>query len=273
MMDLSAFSSYFEIFTALTLAYAGSEKFRYAVDDLFTQYGDSVEKLSKQLEIRESELTVLIKSNTLTEAKAITLGGKISEIQALLTAETEQQDFPEGFRSMFLNTGIYCICILVLIGFSKEMCVERVHVTLFFLNLSVIFNILVFLVSLLPSQCGKDWKLRWPVGVNTLFVAGGWIYVTLVASWLARHCSGESESVSLWHRGYFIWPALATATSPFILHMLRVVIHRLYHRRLFNKKLESLKNAEESTAPDHPTAAGLGSMTTRQARRARGRER
>lgn len=247
MMDLSAFSSFFELFAAFTLAYAGSKTFRYAVDELLDQYGQILDELNKQLEIITSKFTVhiAVKSDTSAEF-AIELGSEISNTRDLIANEEKMRKFPRGFRATFLNSGIFCIGVLIIIGFTKGIaCLERTHLALFILNFALVYNVGIFLLSFLPSQCGKTRRLVWPICINLALGVVWWIYTGWFAAWLIEYCSDPANINELSERfilrRYFIWPALFTAASPFIFHILRTLIHRWLYESRLQSKLDSLK--------------------------------
>ena len=119
---LNNFSSYFEIFGGLNLAYAGSKGFRNAIDDeilklkneILPNVNSNIEKLKSEFIVMVSEDNGEIIDNKLTKLSQ-KFDLKSTEI---LESEKEKINFTEGFKSMFLATSLYCITLILLGGYE-----------------------------------------------------------------------------------------------------------------------------------------------------------
>lgn len=262
-MDLNSFSSFFEIFTGLCFLYAGSVAFRYAINDTLLSLSDTMQQIKENFKLRHAELFVTQSEENLalTQEKATKLASDMIEFDKVSTSEQKFREFPNGFKSMFLITGLFCLSVLVLSGFEQFFeCSEIAHLTLLSLDLVIFYNIFVFIKSFFQKSCSKNIRARWTLLFFFVAILSSSLYVNLSES-VAQHCQAHALQPTdakfkphslLMNEKFSIIVALVIAVSPFLLHFLRVSLHKQLFKRKFNKvglKLEQqgavVKKAED----------------------------
>lgn len=246
-MNLNDFSSFFEIFAGLCFLYAGSESFRFAINDTLLELNKSMGAIKGNLEIRQAELLVAKSEENpiITKEKATALATDLVNVEKVTLDEVTLREFPEGFKSMFLITAMFCVAVLLVGGFAQFFfCSEITHWTLLCLDLVFLYNLFVFIKSFFKNRCSTNLKLRYPLAfISTLI----FISVALVnfLPYVAEHCKthGNQDQATRFspHSHIFINEkisiiiALFIAVSPFLLHFVRVFIHKFSFTKKYMK--------------------------------------
>ena len=228
---LNNFSSYFEIFCGLNLAYAGSERFRNAIDNEIYKLlkNQILQNINTKVEELKSKIIVSV-----SEDNNENISKKLQKLQKdfdfksenILKIESEKLNFIEGFKAMFLAISLYCIAIIVLGGYEQffEKNSKQLNLFLLFLLPIFVFNSFVFIRSFTKKH-SKNIK-----AINTI----GFVISLLILCVLTiQRCPYEPKLEVFFSEQTCITFSLIIAISPFLFHFLRVFIHKLIFRIRF----------------------------------------
>lgn len=240
---LNNFSSYFEIFGALNLAYAGSEGFRNAIDDEILKLRDAI-TFNAQSKIKEtkSKITVLKAEAYVPalEQKAISIENNYTlKSDNLIKREKDLQKFTEGFKSMFLASSLFSISLILIGGFEQYLPENSKDINLFLIFLLPIFlfNLFVFSKSF-TNQYEK--KIRPTITISYVLILFIITFSTLY------YCPFHYTIEEMFPEQLCISLALIVAISPYLLHFLRVFIHKQYFRFQFSQlEKKTIKELQE----------------------------
>lgn len=238
---LNNFSSYFEIFGGLNLAYAGSKGFRNAIDDEILKLKNEIlPNINLNIEKLKSEFIVLLVSDDNGEIIDNKLNNLVKKFdvksEEILESEKVKINFTEGFKSMFLGTALYCIALILIGGYEQYFTKGSHLINLFLLILYPVFffNFFIFLRSFTKNH-HKNIK---PL-VTIFFVSG----LILIGYLTIFYCPYESNIENYLSESICISFSLIIAISPYLFHFFRVYIHKLNFRFQFYM-LESQINKE-----------------------------
>ena len=225
-LNVSNFSSYFEIFAVLNLAYAGSEVYRTAIDDEILSLNNTITPNFRQrfTELK-SEITVVAAESYETQLQM-----KVNEVEdffittskKLLEAEEESVKFTTGLKSTFLITALYCLSIILIGGFDQFF--EKKSITnglLFFLHSVLVYNALVFTMTL--TNFNKK-NIR-PITTVSVF-----LLLSVFPCYCCSYHPVFFERFNLLPPSVNISISLITAISPYLFHFARVYWHKISFR-------------------------------------------
>jgi hypothetical protein len=239
-MNLHEFSSFFEMFSVLNLGFAGSQRFRVGVDNALSLNKsliaeNKVSKVLSNLEKHQKKLNVTLQSAGIPYQKMHKTLTKVSDrivhtivlIKDIPTREEARRGFTEGFKTMFLLSGLYSLFVLILEGYAQFYEYKPYHYvnTCFTLvSFLIIFNIVFFIRSFFKNF-DKEWGLGYSVLIVLLFVIAGVLITALFPSVNNQIAKYEERTLITW--------AVAMAISPYIIHIFRAIAHHLRYVSLF----------------------------------------
>lgn len=236
-MELTHFEAYFHLFAAGNFAYAGSERFREEIDDSFLQtlpkreaYIDRVtQDISARAEVISAEKGEPIKK-AVNKIKA-----KFKEkTESCKDIASEKHEFIIGFKPMFLITSLYSLSILILAGYEQSMHENTLNNALFLLNLAVtIFNAIIFYRSF-----GKDYAKAIPSKYPVLLILGINVYALFTNSLRPESIEPFTPLDIRTNIGI----ALFIASSPYVLHFIKVYLHKNEFEKEIDKIVDQAKN-------------------------------
>lgn len=225
---LNNFSSFFEIFAGLNLAYAGSEIFRNSIDE-------SISKLIKTAVLPNIEITISEAISTIT---VISQGDNISvkardkllslqeqlelRCKQLQLEEKENNDFPNGFKSMFLITGFYCLTLLVLGGYEQIWLAnsqeDKTAVIFLLLCLPILlFNIFIFI---------RSFTKVFFANIKPFITVGYLLFWIILCVLTLQYCPAKDSILNWIPENSCIGYCLIVAVSPYIIHFIKAFLHK-----------------------------------------------
>lgn len=227
---LNNFSSFFEIFAALNLAYAGSDNFRTSLDDTVTNFIDKgiLPDIKSRIDEVNAKIIVTMSEPSNVAPKVIE---KIANLERILNAKyaislnEEKDKFTNGFKSMFLITSFYCVALIVLGGYEASWNLNGIDKTA---NLFLIFSWPIFVFNLFiffKSFTKKHYKNIKPL-ISILFLAT----LFILAMWALKVCPYVVMIENYFEEKTCITTALILAISPYILHVIRALSQNLFLR-------------------------------------------
>jgi hypothetical protein len=244
---INQFSSIFEIFTGLNLAYAGSKVFRDALDNTILQIGNTIstnhkEKFSKI----QSEINVTIaeehEKGVQEKCKKTDRYFTIS-IEKIKKSEEWNKNFPIGIKSIFLICSLYSFTLLMLGGYEQFYDNTKTNEFLCFINLTFVCVFLIFIRNLLPEKFDKNIK---PLTSVFLFSIPIILYILYL-----KFCQ-DTFKLNVYFPDFRISVLISIfiSLSAFLFHFLRVYIHRTYFRfqilNVYDKTEQELREFERS---------------------------
>jgi hypothetical protein len=244
-LDLHEFSSFFEMFAVLNLAYAGSEHFRVGLNVIFS-LGNVItdnqknKSLTLQKKINDAEAKITVStSESYGETYGVHIQNQILEIKSLYYSENnayykfnritkkkekQRRNFYICFKSMFLFTGIFCLYVLIVEGYNQFYINDNSFVVaaLFPLNIVFIFNIYVFLKSF-GGRYMNETKLK-RITLAFIFCLLVSFFITFnFRPWLDSTCERLTNRL-------IVTFTILISISPYILHFIRVWMHKWIFR-------------------------------------------
>lgn len=232
-MDLSSFSSFYEMFAALNLAYAGSENFRFGLNDTILKSEERIKSVEKTINETKNKITVL---SVESEGHPITLE-KISAISAhfykysdIIKAEKKiNLLFVKSFHSMFIVSGLYCIYFLFMLGYaqfykSSDPCL--IPTCIFWANSFLALNAFIFLRSY-HKKYNKEIHYRYIAASIFLiiFLSVQFYYINLFEITTSGDLIEGRLNMTL---------SVLIAMSSFIFHFYRSFSHEFLYRIRFH---------------------------------------
>jgi len=243
-MDLHYFGTFFEMFAALNLGFAGSESFRAGfTDDILNINSTITENVKRKavecrekIEVLKSQVTITTQifiDNELIQQSISKIEETFNKVRNdflqfdknIENIEVESRKFVNGFQSLFLLSGLYCLYILLLEGYHQfyESNHNFVCKCLFISNLIICSNCLIFLRSFYKPHSFKAMKT-----VNIFLIFFFFIGISIFAVQVdysgLNSINSESEDRKV------ISLTVLIAVIPYLFHILRVFIHKLYFR-------------------------------------------
>lgn len=237
-MCINDFSSYFEIFAALNLGYAGSEAFRMALnDEILKLRNTSDQTVQNRLTEIRSKLTASQASDENSAAMEDKLGRyerNYKQVSESITEEDEavSEVFVIGFKPMFLMSALFCFAILIIGGFEQFSVGQwEMNITLFLLTGVLLFNAGIFAKSF--SRWSEK-KIRSWVPLIVIMLLIGCSYFACGAE---ETEPGVSHRVGMWlNEKYLMVLALFVALSPYVFH----IIKAFRHKATYGQKMQDL---------------------------------
>jgi hypothetical protein len=224
-MDISNFSSYFELFAALNLAYAGSGGFRNVLNNDILDIREAKKKLVSSIDSFESFIVVTGSEGT-KKVTSVDFKKKFqSKLDKILSAEEDFRYFEESFKSMFLITSFFCIAILLIGGFEHEFFDQETPGLLAVFCSILLFNLYVFLNSLFIKSARKKIK---PIITLSIFFG-----ICSIAVIFLYYCPHYKIEFTYYKKIFLYWMVIFIAVSPYFFHVIRAVIHRSSFKRKF----------------------------------------
>ncbi|OFX38379.1 MAG: hypothetical protein A2X08_16360 [Bacteroidetes bacterium GWA2_32_17] len=226
-MCISNLNSYFEIFAALNLAYAGSSLFRGALDNDILKINNIIISVTKKVKELKSLFTIISLESYKDpiKQKVNDIHNKFKDnIHKITVKERFLRKFTEGFKSMFLITSLYCMFMIILGGFEQFYLNKYPWITNFcitILQIVFVFNLFVFIRSFTPFFLKKI-----PPFISVLFILIPFLVVT-VLNYYRPLCAYKFHLIQEQYNYLF---TLIVAISPYLFHFLRVMIHRYYYK-------------------------------------------
>lgn len=247
-MILHSFSAFFEVFAALNIGYAGSDDFRTGlnekvlnidasisskgVNEILTSLEESKESAAEMTVLRMSQTPawVLKKKQELTDLIAQFSSDfeilKRSEIN-LTNNERSGKKFVDGFKSLFLSTGLFCILALLFEGYDQFYLKPDESVIpatlLVFACLVILLNAFIFLRSLGTSH---------HIPMKSLYLCAAFLLFFAVSIYTCHSMLFIRELSRSMGDRITITFSVFVALSAYGIHVARVFIHKLYYRVL-----------------------------------------
>jgi len=244
---VNQFSSIFEIFTGLNLAYAGSKVFRDALNNTILKISDTITTNHKEKILKiQSEIAVTIAEeyeNTMQKKIDTTNRYFTISVEKIKKSEKTNSDFPLGIKYIFLLCSLFSFTLLLLGGYEQFYNDQQSSAFLCFVNLTAILLLCIFIRNLHPSKFDKNIS---PVITTILFVIPIILYIvyeTVLENNIKQYIKFPENKIN-------IFIAIFISMSAFLLHFLRVYIHRTFFRfqllRIYNKTEIELREFERS---------------------------
>lgn len=235
---ISDFSSFFEIFAGLNLAYAGSEEFRHKIDTKFLSLRFKFERIIND---REQELELAKSSIGVTEnyvieehiKKIIRYDNiKLKKIDADLKDKIE---FSNLFKSVFLLAGFYCLIFLISSASISNQIHEETHKTLILLISIFTWLYGTIVIGITFSRFNKI-KIKAIIPILIILIS---LFISVFISIYNLEKILEEVTINFFqyfnfdvstiNKTSFIYLALLTAISPYLFHVIRsLFLFRIY---------------------------------------------
>lgn len=241
-LELLSFAPFLEIIGGLNFAYAGSQSFRVGLNRDVLNIKSTLEEAYSKLEEYKKKINE-IKSFLIVSIAEIynndeyknrinkygdDISDKLKELENrcenLKRKEEKERDFSDGFKSMFLISGIFCLILLLFLGYkqfySKNIGYQNIMINcLMWMSSLLLINIWIFLRSFFKKYHNKEIKLIYIVLLFTLTIIFGF-----------------KLSINFLNFGYLnpdkvkISFSILLTISPYLLHLIRVFIHKIKYR-------------------------------------------
>ena len=226
---LGGFSSFFEIFAVLNLAYAGSEYFR---ENIHAQILHVQEKLISYLDKKKEEVAasvyVALQDNVGGVEKRIDDISRLFKERITKINQYKQlwNEYKNSFKPMFLASSIFCFLTLILAGFENlycingEECFMAIYSLIVMLPISIYF-IFQFVRSFFPRYCyrkTKSWK------IILVFIV--LIYVGYLVKF--NLSNNANDIVNYLDFRYYLSFSLLIAILPYLLYFILVTFVKSY---------------------------------------------
>jgi hypothetical protein len=242
-MELSNFHDFLGLFAALNIGYAGFVSFRSAIDDDILNITNWNNRKVQQLKAEALAIKTIYKFEAF-RGEIQTLIDEIFEDrnQRISLIKDRSQDailIAEGFKSIFLFTAFYCLVIMIVGGYQEYLGQDCTNTFLFIFNFSLLYNIAIFVRSFTTFRSKK---------ISPLIPISLLVFLTIVIIFCFRLRLIPYHTFSPINLEKNIGTSLVVAVSPYILHFLRLFIHRLIYRSALkkndndcSKRIEGLK--------------------------------
>ena len=272
-MALSTFSSYFELFTAFNVAYAGSKVFREKVDESLLDlknYSKTVEELKvilsslitvtiPDLASRESALAAEMEQRNQNgeseddKAKTSAELNKVRNLRKRLSRSKEHvesgwerskinvqrfENFPHSCQPMYLVTTFFCFGVLLASGYEQFLtCPEFIIMGLLIANVVLLYNLGIIIVNLFRGPTEKPPKYHYSIGFVALIILAEFLYFNFCPT-IKPHveaCRGIpfTDHSKFISEHWSIGLALFTGASAFIFHYAGIFLTKVYYRVRF----------------------------------------
>lgn len=239
--QLQDFTSFYELFAALNIAYAGSESFKVIIDNRILKIYKANPQFDKDLETLKEMAnisTLIVKEDSSNRTSPISkVFNKRIEIftaafnKGLLELEEKKcaaEEFIKGFNCMFLITSLYCIFMIAVAGYAQFIQPLTIFCLIVFLQFSLVFNAFVF---------GKSFSKYKSNDINPLITITCFI-AFLLAGISFANCPYTSSILKYTNiKGVYIM-GMALAVSPYLIHLIRAKIHTHHHNKRAKKFFE-----------------------------------
>jgi len=220
---INEFSSVFEIMTLLNLGYAGSKTFRSIIDSSILKLQFTISQdIQNKIDQLTSEIIVFGEQTTdkVKDDCQKLKGSFEKETYKIRVQERLMRRFPDGIKSIFLITTLYCFTLLLIGGYEQFYTdsINKINELLAFINLTII--ILLARNCFAPSHKSN----ARPFYTFLLFLLPFIIFIIcekLEFYFFEAFIPSQRMNLAI---AFFI------SCSAFILHILRSFGHRLYFR-------------------------------------------
>jgi len=249
-MNLHNFSSLYEILAGLNLAYAGSEPFRYGLNESILKSDSLISKIDARIEETNSkiQLTSIDETSpkTLDEIRSISSAFH-KYVEVMKQRKKDAQKFTDNFRAMFLLSGLYCLYVLLMEGYNqfyeeKDPCL--IPICLFWTNFLLIINVYIFASSYFKNLNKEIHYAIILLSFTAVVVISIYFYKKNVYD-----LGNKDEFVK--GRTIITWSVLM-AISPYILHIIKSllleIIYRIRLSVLIRQTKTKLNEASENSA-------------------------
>jgi hypothetical protein len=218
--ELSHFDTYFHVLLELNLGYAGIETFRSIIDEkVFELTKNLGSKYRVRLKSIKDKLTVI--SAEATEDEKVII--RIKDVEKNMKrwevnkrkAIKADMDFTTGFKSMFVFSFLYCICILLIAGYQQVLSEATMENALLIMHSAFIYNLVIFIRSF-TKKSHRRVSILWPVSVILAIMLITWLYINFCP--ISIGCAGKLKIEASVAISMFI------SASPYLLHVLKAFI-------------------------------------------------
>ena len=235
-MEFNHFNDFIGLFATLNLGYAGFKKFRSIIDgDILGISAKTTPKISKL----ESEITALRYSlleeetdrslefdNFIEKRLTVILADKKNKFNLIDAERNAGTKITDGFKSMFLSTGFYCLVLLIISGYQTFWGIPVLNRLLFFSNFLFLYNLIIFIRSFDNKR-----KFEKIPPVLTLVIFLLWLLISfIIAFGLEVSCLQFQNTIAL---------TILVIISPYLLHFIRLYIHRMWSKQEFKENDEN----------------------------------
>ncbi len=268
-MQINSFSSFFEIFAGLNLAYATSNWFRSAIDNKIQTLNLTIEPLNTRISELKDKAFLLSESTNYdyyrNEIEKITIEFNRTKID-IENGEKLFDRLTILYRPIFLMTSFYCFYIILLGGFEQffaksftitNLAVGQNLITnthLICIHFVLVFNLVVFARSFSKSDF-LSVKLRVPVFLIILLFFLATIIANIYPFFLpelGKQVNGKVVTIFPWGLSggkTNVLIAIFISISPYLLHLIRIYTHEIqYYRKLIILKSETADRINQFNA-------------------------
>jgi hypothetical protein len=240
-IDLLSFAPFFEIIGGLNFAYAGSESFRAGLNQDVLNIQSTLAAAKKKLDkykVKFDEIGSFITVSAAEKYKDDTAHRITSSWNNILDkhlslennctklkdSEIEERDFSIGFKSMFLISGIFCLILLLLLGYAQFYNNNETNLLTFvncikWLSAMLIANLWIFGRSFIKKYNNKEIKTTYILLLFFAFILIG--FKTNINQFDFILISSGRSKITL---------AVLLALSPYLFHLMRIFFHKLKYR-------------------------------------------
>lgn len=228
-MNLSSFSSFFEIFCGINLAYAGSDTFIFSVKNVISNSDSLVNKIKTQIKITEASMTVSAVQNPNLKIRLKVLSNEFDRLADILIERKKHNSlFVNSHKSLFLVSGLYCLFLLILMGYeqfhlAKYNPIPRCMMWVSFIG---VINIILLI---------RSYFARWlfkPAHFGVIFILFCiWVGISMhfcyEDTWeMSKYCISDCQE-------YLSVFSIIIACSGFLLFFFRSFVHEILYRGRF----------------------------------------
>jgi len=224
-MKLSDFASWFQIFTALNIAYAGSDDFRSYITkisekskDLASLIYSTYESFYEFLLSRINSRTQAFPSNKKYKKKLEKFYNNFHSQEKLVNWNSIlERDFTQQFKSVFFVCSIFGLSYLFLCGYKDELDIDFFHKFLFTSNaLCFSYGIIVFAISLFKNKIDKPLNLFLNIAII--------LFLYVIVFFVRNHIQIDSQE----HKNINILFSVFSVVLPFFLFFIRIIFQLIF---------------------------------------------
>ena len=233
--SIASLNSFFEIFAAANLAYAGSKTFRaFLSDDLLTLRQALSPRFMKKKEDVESMVSILRADDPDKYAEACsdyeTKDAGFKHRQSSLEKEATEKVklFPLALKSVFLMSGLYCLLVIFACGFCQNTDLNRKSL---YICLSACLMIIPFGARQYVKSLKGTTDIRWPRPIATIVVL---VLSSIIFPYVIWHSFLEDFFLDDPGERVLFWSTVLAATWAYLLYFIRAFYHK------FDTRLRSI---------------------------------
>jgi len=227
-MDLSGFTSLFELFAVFNLGYVGSKGFsEFIIDVILSPFIAALNnsknthlklyvELSEHAIIKDIEFQTGEIENKIANSTSEVFSN-INKIKEILVDVKNFKEYDIKFKSLYIVVALFCFTLLLLSGYQPEFNNNEFYFALSILNTEVILFLLI-IFTLTFFEVYK--KVRYFPLLMWYFL----IVVILIASYYFYKEKTIPDVINVIPQNYTIFFSLLILICPFLLHFLRAII-------------------------------------------------